>query len=195
MSKMLEITLTEVQTYLWQPIQADARMQSIIDWVNEKVESNVWDLDLWEKVMEVQYNTVKNSTFTLDIINATDLTDINWTDVSGLSAWSDYLIKSDWNVIINNLCDYLATDNVTNFWIFEVKYNAGYAIAPKTLIATVSNYAWYLYSQDTWKDVIAEQLWPRWVDYEANTSEWENIALKAFKTGIRRFIPLALKIY
>lgn len=188
---MLEVTLTQVQTYLWLTIWVDSKLTAILDWVNEKVESNVWDISLWVKTMTIKNNTVKNSTFTLDIIEPTDLTEINWTDISSLVSWIDYLIKSDWDVIIKDLYTYIAND----FGYFEVKFNAWYSEVPKSLIAIVSEYVGYLYSQDTWKDVTEEQLWPRWVTYEENNIDWQNLALKKFKNWLRQFIPLALKIY
>lgn len=188
---MLEISLTEVQTYLWLTIWVDSKMSAILDWVNAKVESNVWDLSLWEKTMTVKNTAVKNSTFTLNIINPTDLTEINWTDVSSLVSWTDYLIKSDWDVIIKDLYTY----NQNDFWYFTVKFNAWYSIAPKNLIATVSKYVWFLYSQDLSRTILEETLWPRWVQYESDV-QWNNSqALKDFKNGIRKFIPLAIRIY
>jgi hypothetical protein len=192
---MLEITLWEVQTYLWLPVQADTRMQSILDWVNEKVESNVWDLSLWEKIMTVKNTTVKDNTFTLDIINPTDLIEIDWTDVSSLIAWTDYLIKSDWDVIIKDLFNYTQTYTNNDFNYFVVKYNAWYPIAPKSLIATVSKYIGFLYSQDSWKNIVWEGLWPRSVQYETDTQWDKSKALKEFRDGLRRFIPLAIRVY
>lgn len=189
------VTLEQVQTYLWLTVQVDAKMDAILDWVNAKVKNNVGNLDLWEKTMEVDTKVIKKNTFTLNIINPTDLTEINWNDVSWLIPWTDYYIKTDWDVIINNLYDYLATDNVQNFGLFNVKFNAWYAIAPKTLVAIVSEYVGYLYSQDLWKDTIQEHLWPRWVEYNENNINWQNIALKKFKKWLNQFIPLALKIY
>ena len=189
---MLEIELTEVKAYLWiTSTTDDTKLQAILDWVNELVEVTVWDISLWEKTMTVKNTSVKNYTFTLNIINPTDLTEINWNDVTWLVAWSDYFIKDDWEVIIKTIFDYTAND----FWFFTVKFNAWYEIAPKSLIKTVSEYIWYLYSQDNWKDINSEQLWPRSVTYSQDNSSWISLAQKKFKDWLRRFIPLAFRIY
>ncbi len=189
---MLEITLIEVKAYLWITTTSDdTKLQYMLDWVNELVESNVWDISEWEKTMTVKNSSVKNNTFTLNIINPTDLTEINWNDVSWLVVWTDYLIKDDWEVIIKDLWNYTAND----FWFFTVKFNAWYATAPKSLIKTVSEYVWYLYSQDNWKDITSEQLWPRAVAYWQDNSNWISLAQKKFKDWLRKFIPLAIRVY
>lgn len=188
---MLEVTLTEVQTYLWLSIWVDTQQQAILDWINEKVLSNVWDISQWEKTMRVKNSQVQDNTITLDIIKPTDITEINWNDFSSKSKWTDYIINEDWNAKIINLCNYISND----FWFFDVKFNAWYTETPKTLISVVSNYFWYLYSQDTWKDILEEKLWPRWVKFEWDNINWESKALKDFRQWLKKFIPLALRYY
>ena len=187
------ITLSEVKTFLWITWNDDnIRLQAILDSINEEITRNVWDLSLGEKTMMVKNSAVKNWTITLNIINPTDITEINGADFSWKVKWVDYIIKSDWEALIKDLSSYSQND----FGSFEVKFNAWYTDTPKSLIRLASNYLAYLYSQDMWKDIVQEQLWPRWVTYSDNNwTDWVWEARKRFKLGLSAYIPLALKIY
>lgn len=190
---MLAVTLAQVKSYLWITwTDNDIQLTAILDWVNQIVEDNVWDISQGEKTMEVDINTIKNSTITLNIINPTSITEVDWNDFSSKVNWTDYFIRNDWQAIIKDFATYY---RYNEFWIMYVKFNAWYSTAPNSLIALVSNYVWYLYSQDNWKDIASEQLWPRWVSYEWNNQNWQNLALKKFKKWLNQFIPIALRIF
>lgn len=178
------VTLSEVKAYLWiSGSDDDIRLQAILDWVNAKVEAKVWDLSFWEKSTQI-YNWTP---IVLSVVNPTKITEINWVDFSSKVVWTDYLIKYDWEAKVLDLCNYIEND----FWIYEVKFEAWFTETPKSLIAIVSKYVWYLYSQDMWKNIVQEQLWPRWVSYE----NFENYNEKSFGNDLLQFIPLALKIF
>ena len=180
------INLSDVKTYLWIIWNDDdMRLQAILDSVLDIVISNIWDISIWEKTMTLSNKSIKNNTFTFEIINPTNLTKINWKDVTWLVAWTDYLIKDNWEVIVKNLHNYISND----FWFFSVKYNAWFEEIPARLIKIVSDYVWYLYSQDMWRTIQDEQTWPRWVTY--STDE----ALIRFKQWLSSFIPISLRIF
>ncbi len=187
------VLLSEVKAYLGiTGTDDDTRLTAILDGINAQVEKAVWDLTESEKTMIVKNSAVCNETITLNIIEPTSITEINWTDFSTKVAWTDYIIKYDGEAIIKNLSSYITND----FWYFAVKFNAWYSETPKELIALVSNYLGYLYSQDLWKDIIEEKLWPRGVKYDSNLDDARNsLAYTKFKVWLNQFIPLALRVY
>ena len=186
---MIEIELDEVKTFLGiTSNDDDLRLQAILDSVLDQAEKIIWDISNWTKKQFVKNTSVKNETFTLNIINATKLLKVNGIDYSLKVSWVDYLINTDNNIIVK----WIYWDISNDFWFFEVEYTAGFSTLPKSFIWIISTYCWILYAKDLWKDVVSEKLGPRWVDYlNIGIEKAENI----FIAWLSQFIPLALKIY
>jgi len=195
----MAVLLTEVKTYLWITSNADdVKLQALLDGLNEDISNRIWDITLWSKTQTVKHNrrllrdkysywnSIRNITIQLNIVNPTQILTINWNDFSTKVLWTDYMIDPDGVAHILNL--YLLSRN--NFGFFDITYTAWYVSTPKKLIALTSEYMGYLYSKDLWKDIIEEKLWPRWVKYASNKSLKEN-----FYKWLNNFIPLWLRIW
>lgn len=169
------VELQQVKDYLWLD-EDNVKLQLILDRVNQELENYIWDYSLWEKSVTLKY--IKNNTYWLNHINATELIEINWiTDL-------DYQINYDWTIQV------LQHISPNDFWTWEVKYKAWFSETPADIIWAVSQYCGALYAKDLWKDVVAENLWPRWVTYDANKNYQ-----KEFKTLLNKYIPLHLRIW
>lgn len=183
------VTLDQVKTFLWiSSNEDDLRLQLILDSVLEQSKNICWDLEFWTKKQIVKNSSVKNETFTLNIINATKLLKINWVDYSWKVSWVDYFINTTNEIIVK----WIYWDISNDFWFFEVEYEAGFTMPPSSFIWVIATYCGVLYAKDLWKDVISENLWPRWVNY-LNTSISD--AEKNFNKWLRAFIPISLLIY
>ena len=183
------VILWQVKAYLWiTGDDDDVRLQSILDGVNETVKTVCGDLSYGTKKMEVENSNIKLWKFTLLIVKPESVDKINGVDFTDKTNGVDYKIQSDWHVVIKNLYDYAKND----FDNFEVEYTAWFTETPKNLIALVSNYVWFLFSQDMGKNVIEEKLWPRGVKFSEND---DLKAKKDFILWLQVFVPLSLKVW
>ena len=188
------VELSEVKAALWVDCyEDDVMLKSVIDGVNDVVACAVGDISLWEKTQFVSNCSLKWNTIALNIINPTQILEINGHDFREKENGVDYMIMDTWEVVINDLHNYISND----FGKFKILYMAGYAETPKSLISIVATYSDYLCSKEWGKDVASEKLGPRSVQYADSSGwdDWVSAEFKSFRKWLRRFIPICLRIY
>ena len=86
------INLKRIKNFLWITDDTDnARLQAILDSVNQMVINCILEYDFWEKIILVDINTIKGNFLPLRHINPSRIVSINDIKLNS-EAWKDYLI-------------------------------------------------------------------------------------------------------
>mgnify|MGYP007030457630 CR=1 FL=1 len=181
--------LADIKNYLWISYNDDdVKLTQIKLWVESLLIKHLWNISLWDRIIQIENKEIKNETFFIPLVNPLKIKDINWTDFTSKVNWVDYFIKNDWNVIIKDLLDY--TDN--DFWVFKVTIEAWFAEIPDWIFAVVAEYIWFLSTLDNGRAITNETMWPRQTSFTGLDSQ---NALKNFISKISLYLPTGLTSY
>lgn len=157
-------TLAKVKTCLsieW--TDDDSQLECLLDAVEIYIEQIIWDINSGSKIEKIDFSRIEdNNTIPLGNKKVTQITNVNWTDFTSKVDGTDYLIREDDTVTIENLTSFLSG---IKFNIFSITYTSWFVTIPLDLQYAIADLVWFEFAKELGKSVQKEKTWPREVTY------------------------------
>lgn len=184
-------TLADVKTYLWITWTADdSRLTAILNGVEAYVNNIIWDISTGDKTETINVDSIdqKTETFPLKNKKVTKIKTVNWNDFTSKVNWTDYLIRVDDTVTINDIFTFISD---LNFDVFDIVYTSWFITVPKDLQNAIAELVWFDFAKELAKNISSETTWPRKVSYSG--IETKDIKVNEALTVINNYQVLNLK--